>query len=136
MDALAGRAATQTALDLVADRIIDPMTAARPGTPVATALSLAVGRGAWAILRQLAGERFEAYSAGLRPSGVRPETIAVLSEAGYDVSGLSSQPVDDPALVDGSEDERLVAFRAARDDMEARIEGWLDRPDDGTQDRD
>jgi len=120
-----------------------------------------------AILRQLAGDRFEAHSAGLSPSEVRPETIAVLQEAGYDVSGLASKPVDDylghmfvhylitvcdhaerncpriwpqggkrifwpvddPALTEGSEDDRLDAFRAARDDMEARIEGWLAEAD-------
>lgn len=34
-------------------------------------------------------------------------------------------PIDDPAGVDGSEDERLAAFRAARDAIEARIAEWL-----------
>jgi arsenate reductase len=48
-----------------------------------------------AILRQVAGDRFEAHSAGLSPSEVRPEALAVLGEAGFDTSGLHSKPVDD-----------------------------------------
>ena len=48
-----------------------------------------------AILRSMAGDRFEVYSAGLTPSDVRPETIAVLEEDGYDTSGLHSKPVDE-----------------------------------------
>ncbi len=47
-----------------------------------------------AILRQLAPERFEVHSAGLRPSEPRPETLEVLREAGYSVEGLRSKPVD------------------------------------------
>ncbi len=34
-------------------------------------------------------------------------------------------PIDDPAAVSGSEDERLAAFRAARDEIECRIVAWL-----------
>ena len=41
--------AETTAFDLVLGRIIDPLTAAYPGTPVVTALRNALGRGAWAI---------------------------------------------------------------------------------------
>ena len=116
-----------------------------------------------AILRQVAGESFEAHSAGLSPSEVRPEALTVLEEAGYDTSGLHSKPVDDylghmfihflitvcdraekncpriwpqggerifwpvedPAIVEGDEAERLEAFRRARDDMRARIEAWV-----------
>ena len=116
-----------------------------------------------AILRQFAGERFEAHSAGLSPSEVRPEALAVLEEAGYDTEGLHSKPVDeylghmfihflitvcdqaekncpriwpqggerifwpveDPAVVEGDDPERLETFRAARDDMRARIEAWV-----------
>ncbi len=49
-----------------------------------------------AILRQLAGDRFEPYSAGLRQGiAVAPETFAVLEEAGYDTTGLRSKPVDE-----------------------------------------
>lgn len=34
-------------------------------------------------------------------------------------------PIDDPAIADGSDEERLAAFRAARDAIEARIAEWL-----------
>ncbi len=34
-------------------------------------------------------------------------------------------PIDDPAAVDGSEEERLAAFRAARDAIEAMIIEWV-----------
>jgi predicted transcriptional regulator len=43
------QATVTTAFDLVLERIIDPLTAAYPGTPVVVALRNALGRGAWAI---------------------------------------------------------------------------------------
>lgn len=48
-----------------------------------------------AILRHLADDRFEAHSAGTVPSEVRPETLAVLDEAGIDTAGLHSKSVDE-----------------------------------------
>lgn len=116
-----------------------------------------------AILRQRAGDSFEVHSAGLEPSEVRPETIAVLEEAGISTEGLRSKGVDeylgklhinylvtvcvhaeehcpriwpvggqklfwsigDPAVVDGSDDERLEAFRHARDEIARLIDEWL-----------
>lgn len=48
-----------------------------------------------AILRQVAGDRFEAHSAGLNPSEVRPEALTVLKEAGYNTEDLHSKPVDE-----------------------------------------
>ena len=38
-------------------------------------------------LHEIAGERFEVYSAGLEPSVVNPLTIRVMEEAGVDMSG-------------------------------------------------
>jgi arsenate reductase len=116
-----------------------------------------------AILRQRAGDRFEAHSAGLEPSDVRREAIAVLEEAGIPTGGLHSKgvdeylgkmhinylvtvcahaeercpriwpvggqrifwPVSDPAVVDGSDDERLDAFRHARNEIAGLIDEWL-----------
>ncbi len=116
-----------------------------------------------AILRQRAGDRFEVHSAGLEPSAVRPETIAVLEEAGVPTEGLHSKGVDeylgkmhinylvtvcahaeehcpriwpvggqrlfwsisDPASVDGSENDRIEAFRHARDETTRLIDEWL-----------
>lgn len=119
-----------------------------------------------ALLRDRAGERFEAHSAGLEPSDVRPEAIAVLEEIGISADGLRSKgveeylgrvhisylitvcshaeehcpriwppggqriswPVDDPAVVDGSEEQRLAAFRQARDQIVQLIEEWIAQP--------
>lgn len=47
------------------------------------------------LLRHEGGDRFEVYSAGTRPSIVRPEAIAVMSELGIDVSGHRSKSVDE-----------------------------------------
>src|SRR3974377_50314 len=47
------------------------------------------------LLRHEAGDRFEVYSAGTKPSLVRPEAIAVMSEIGVDISGHRSKPVDE-----------------------------------------
>jgi arsenate reductase len=105
------------------------------------------------LLRHDVGERFEVESAGTKPSRVRPEAIAVMSELGIDISGHRSKHVDeftgrhfdyvltvcdnarescpifpgktatihhnfeDPAAVQGSEEERLAAFRRVRDEI-------------------
>lgn len=47
------------------------------------------------LLRHLAGDRFEVYSAGTKPVSVRPEAIAVLKEIGIDISGHRSKHVDE-----------------------------------------
>src|SRR6266545_3437351 len=47
------------------------------------------------LLRHEAGDRFEVFSAGTRPSHVRPEAIAVMEEIGIDISGQRSKSVDE-----------------------------------------
>ena len=47
------------------------------------------------LLRHEAGDRFDVYSAGTRPSVVRPEAIAAISEIGVDISGHRSKSVDE-----------------------------------------
>jgi arsenate reductase len=47
------------------------------------------------LLRHDAGERFEVFSAGTRPSHVRPEAIAVMRELDIDISGHRSKSVDE-----------------------------------------
>jgi arsenate reductase len=47
------------------------------------------------LLRHDAGARFEVFSAGVAPSKVRPEAIAVMSEIGIDLSGHRSKHVDE-----------------------------------------
>lgn len=43
------------------------------------------------LLRALAGDRFEVFSAGTEPSFVRPQAIAVMSELGIDISDHRSK---------------------------------------------
>jgi arsenate reductase (thioredoxin) len=47
------------------------------------------------LLRHEAGTSFEFFSAGTRPTRVRPEAIAVMREAGIDISGHHSKSVDE-----------------------------------------
>jgi len=43
------------------------------------------------LLRHLAGDRFEAASAGTEATSVRPEAVAVMAELGADISGQESK---------------------------------------------
>jgi arsenate reductase len=47
------------------------------------------------ILRHDGGDRFEVYSAGTKPSRVRPEAIAAMKEIGIDISGHRSKSLDE-----------------------------------------
>ena len=47
------------------------------------------------LLRDMAGDRFEVYSAGVDPSLVRPEAIAAMREIGIDISNHRSKSVDE-----------------------------------------
>jgi arsenate reductase (thioredoxin) len=47
------------------------------------------------LLRDLAGDRFDVQSAGVAPSSVRPEAIAVMDELGIDISSHRSKSVDE-----------------------------------------
>ena len=47
------------------------------------------------LLRHMAGDRIEVYSAGTRPGSVRSEAIAVMAELGIDIRGHWSKHVDD-----------------------------------------
>jgi len=46
------------------------------------------------LLRHLAGDRFEAASAGTEATRVRPEAISVMAELGIDISGQESKTLD------------------------------------------
>jgi len=45
------------------------------------------------ILRQLAGEEYEVFSAGTNPKGLHPGTVEVMKEAGIDISTHTSKDV-------------------------------------------
>ena len=47
--------------------------------------------------RRRLGERFDVYSAGTKPSFVRPEAIQAMAEVGIDLSGHRSKGVDELA---------------------------------------
>jgi arsenate reductase len=47
------------------------------------------------LLRHHAGEIFEVFSAGTKPTRVRPEAISVMREVGIDISGHRSKSVDE-----------------------------------------
>jgi arsenate reductase len=47
------------------------------------------------LLRHEAGDRFEVFSAGTRPTHVRPEAIEAMAEIGIDISGHRSKSVDE-----------------------------------------
>jgi arsenate reductase len=47
------------------------------------------------LLRHDAGDRFEIFSAGTKPSRVRPEAISVMRELGIDISDHRSKSVND-----------------------------------------
>ena len=46
------------------------------------------------LLRHLAGDRFEAHSAGTKATHVRPLAIRAMDEAGVDISGQESKTQD------------------------------------------
>ena len=46
------------------------------------------------LLRYLAGDRFEAMSAGTEATGVRPLAIRAMEEIGIDISGQESKTLD------------------------------------------
>jgi arsenate reductase (thioredoxin) len=48
-----------------------------------------------ALLRRLAGDRFEAYSAGLEPDGLNPLAVEAMAEIGIDISGQRSKSVEE-----------------------------------------
>jgi thioredoxin type arsenate reductase len=111
------------------------------------------------IARSLVSPEIKVWSAGSRPTRVRPEAITVLGEIGIDISGQSSKAVSkipahevdtvitlcseeecplflgqarrlhwslpDPAAVQGSDEERLIAFRRTRDELRRRIAAFL-----------
>lgn len=113
------------------------------------------------LLRHLAGDRFEVFSAGVAPSNVREEAIDAMREMGIDISSHRSKSIyefsdqefdyvitvcdnaaencpffpgraarihwsfDDPAAVQGSQGEKLAAFRRVRDQIRARLEAFI-----------
>jgi len=115
------------------------------------------------LIRHICNDAYDVFSAGTKPSKVRPEAIKAMAEKGIDISGHRSKSVDefasreidfvltvcdnakencpyfpattllvhhsfeDPAAVEGSEEERLNAFRKIRDEIEDYVPSFLER---------
>jgi len=45
------------------------------------------------LLRQMAGDRFEVFSAGTHPKGMHPRSVEVMKEIGIDISQQTSKDV-------------------------------------------
>jgi len=113
------------------------------------------------LLRHLAGDRFEVFSAGVEASFVRPQAIAVMNELGIDISHHRSKSLDefldkqldyvitvcdyanqrcpvfpgsvtrihwsiDDPVVGGGAEMQLEAFRRARDELQRRLQSFVD----------
>ena len=117
------------------------------------------------VARSMVPAGTKVWSAGSRPTSVRPEAIAVLKEIGIDISHHRSKAVaeipaaevdtvitlcgeeecplflgkatrlhwglPDPAAVQGSEQDRLNAFRGTRDELRRRLEAFLAGKNEG-----
>jgi arsenate reductase len=113
------------------------------------------------LFRAVGGPGYEVFSAGTKPSQVRPEAIAVMREIGIDISGHRSKSIDefagqpfdyvvtvcdnardncpvfpvrgqrvhwsleDPATVQGTEEDRKAAFRRIRDQVQERVKAFF-----------
>lgn len=47
------------------------------------------------LLKNMAGDRFEVFSAGTRPAGLNPLAVSAMREIGIDISGHHSKSVDE-----------------------------------------
>jgi arsenate reductase len=91
------------------------------------------------LLRHLAGDRFEAASAGTEATSVRPEAISAMAEIGADISGQESktleryldEPFDHVVTVCDAANEACPFFPGAR----ARLHWSIDDPSQATGDR-
>lgn len=113
------------------------------------------------FLRHVAGDKFEVFSAGVKPTQVNPLAIKVMAEVGVDISKHRSKsamefigekfdyvitvcdnakqtcPVfpgeyekvhwdlEDPAVAQGIEEEKLHVFRKTRNQIKECILGFL-----------
>ena len=76
-----------------------------------------------ALLRHLAGDRFEAYSAGTEATHVRPLAVRAMAELGIDISGQESktlnrylgEPFDAVITVCDQANEACPVFFGARE---------------------
>jgi arsenate reductase len=119
-----------------------------------------------AFLNHLAGDRFEAQSAGLEPGTLNPLAVETMAEVGIDISANQTKGVfdffkcgaifnyvitvcdganaercpifpgitqrmhwsfADPAVLEGTHEEKLVATRRIRDEIKASVELFVEQ---------
>jgi arsenate reductase len=108
------------------------------------------------LLKHMAGDAFDVFSAGTQPKGIHPYTVRVLEPLGFDLSGERSKHVSefehetfdyvitvcdaaaekcpvfpgserihwsfvDPAAVEGTDDEKMQAFKRTVAEMQMRL---------------
>jgi len=117
-----------------------------------------------AFLNHLAGDRFEAHSAGLEPGTLNPLSVEAMAEAGIDISANRTKSVfdyfkhgtmfnhvvtvcdganaercpifpgiaqrmhwsfADPAALEGTHEEKLVAARRIRDEIREAVVSFI-----------
>lgn len=71
------------------------MTPNRPRLLVLCTGNSARSQMAEGLLRHRIGEKYEVFSAGTKPTSVRPEAIEVMREVGIDISSHRSKSVDE-----------------------------------------
>lgn len=81
------------------------------------------------LLRHLAGDRFEALSAGARPAGyVHPRAIAAMGELGIDISSQLSQHIDEFLPPQGTPPDLIISVCSAAERecplFPAAVERW------------
>ena len=57
--------------------------------------NLARSQMAEGLLRHLAGNRFDLFSAGTRPAGLNPNAVTAMAEIGINIAGSRSKSVDE-----------------------------------------
>ena len=70
------------------------------------------------LLRNMAGDLFEVFSAGSHPSRLHPASIIVMAELGIDISNHSADSIDE--YLDKNIDSKLDYFKEAPYDTPIR----------------
>jgi arsenate reductase len=114
------------------------------------------------VLRSIAGDRFEAISAGIEPGDLNPSAVEAMRNVGIDISNQEPKNVieclkehfayvitvsdiarerapifpstpnllhwslEDPAVVEGSTEEKRISFFPVRDEIREKMEKFLD----------
>jgi arsenate reductase len=81
------------------------------------------------LLRDMAGERFEALSAGSKPAGyVHENAVKVMAEMGIDISSLRSKSINEFLPPDGTPPDLIISVCSGAEKdcptFPGRVERW------------